>query len=110
MIEFCIAVAMCSYLEMNTVEFSLMEALDAVITQGTVQSKERKLPLICDSPAEASTMFLYGDNLRLQQVLSDFLSNVLHFTPPSEGSVVLKVIPRKELIGTGVHIIHLEFR
>lgn len=110
MFEFCITVSMCSYLELNTVEFNLGEALDAVINQGRISSREQQLELICDSPAEASTMYLYGDSLRLQQVLSDFLANALRFTPPSEGSVVLKVIPRNELIGTGVHIIHLEFR
>ncbi|XXG55483.1 hypothetical protein AAC387_Pa03g3142 [Persea americana] len=98
------------YLEMNTVEFNLGEALDAVINQGRISSREQQLELICDSPAEASTMYLYGDILRLQQVLSDFLANALRFTPPSEGSVVLKVIPRNEHLGTGVHIIHLEFR
>lgn len=98
------------YHEMNTVEFNLGQALEAVITQGKILSRERQVQLMLDVPAETSSMYLYGDNLRLQQVLSDFLANVLHFTAPSEGSAVLKVISRNELIGTGVHIIHLEFR
>nr|UWU45288.1 phytochrome C [Magnolia sieboldii] len=98
------------YLEMNTVVFNLGEALEAIITQGMILSRERQVELIRDTPAEVSSMYLYGDNLRLQQVLSDFLSNALKFTSPSEGSIVLRVIPRKEHIGTRVHVVHLEFQ
>ncbi|XP_010252757.1 PREDICTED: phytochrome C-like [Nelumbo nucifera] len=98
------------YLEMNTSEFNLGEALEVVGAQVMTLSKERQVQLIYDSPAEVSSMYLYGDNLRLQQVLSDFLTNALLFTPAFEGcSVVLKVTPTKEHIGASVHLIHLEF-
>ncbi|XP_077214566.1 phytochrome C isoform X2 [Tasmannia lanceolata] len=98
------------YMETSTVKFNLGEALEAVIIQGMILSRERQVELSCDLPAEVSSMYLYGDNLRLQQALSDFLLNALRFTPPSEGSVMLRLIPRKERIGTAVHIVHLEFR
>ncbi|KAF8409729.1 hypothetical protein HHK36_005808 [Tetracentron sinense] len=99
------------YLEMNTVEFNLGETLEVVIVQVMILSRERQVQVIHDSPEKVSSMYLYGDNLRLQQVLSDFLTNALLFTPAFEGSsVVLRVIPRKERIGTGLHIVHLEFR
>jgi len=55
-------------------------------------------------------MYLYGDNLRLQQVLADYLACTLQFTRPTEGPIVLQVIPRKEHIGSGMQIAHLEFR
>ncbi|XP_042519995.1 phytochrome C [Macadamia integrifolia] len=99
------------YLELNAVEFNLGETLEVVITQAMILSGERQVDLIPESPREVSSMFLYGDNLRLQQVLSDFLTNALLFTPAFEGSsVVLRVIPRAERIGTAIHIVHVEFR
>ncbi|CBI28442.3 unnamed protein product, partial [Vitis vinifera] len=99
------------YMELNSGEFNLGEVLEVVISQAMILSRERRVEIIYDSPAEVSSMLLYGDNLRLQQVLSDFLTNALLFTPAFEGSsVALRVIPRRECIGTKVHIVHLEFR
>ncbi|RVW37586.1 Phytochrome C [Vitis vinifera] len=99
------------YMELNSGEFNLGEVLEVVISQAMILSRERRVEIIYDSPAEVSSMLLYGDNLRLQQVLSDFLTNALLFTPAFEGSsVALRVIPRRESIGTKVHIVHLEFR
>lgn len=98
-------------MELNSGEFNLGEVLEVVISQAMILSRERRVEIIYDSPAEVSSMLLYGDNLRLQQVLSDFLTNALLFTPAFEGSsVALRVIPRRECIGTKVHIVHLEFR
>lgn len=99
-----------SYMELNTVEFNLGEVLDAVVIQGMALSEDRQVPLGRDWPAEVSNLYLYGDNLRLQQVLANFLSSALQFTRPSGGSILLRVIPRVEQIGTRVQIFHLEFR
>lgn len=96
------------YLDLNTVEFNLGEALEAVMAQGMDLSKERLVSLVHDSPAEISSMNLYGDNLRLQQVLAGFLLNAIQFTSRAGGSVVLRAIPRKQNIGTGVQIVHLQ--
>ncbi|KAA8524865.1 hypothetical protein F0562_011288 [Nyssa sinensis] len=99
------------YMEMNSSEFNLGEALEVVVNQVMILSRERQVQVICDLPAEVSPMYLYGDNLRLQQVLSDFLTNALLFTPASEGSsVLLKLTSRKEHIGTKMQVLHLEFR
>lgn len=96
---------------MNSAEFNLGEVLEVVINQVTILSQERQVQVTCDSPAEAASIYLYGDNSRLQQVLSDFLTNALRFTPAFEGSSVLfRLTPRKERIGTNVQIAHLEFR
>ncbi|KAK9284772.1 hypothetical protein L1049_025127 [Liquidambar formosana] len=99
------------YMEVNSGEFNLGESLEVVINQVMILSRERQVQVIHDSPAEVSSMHLYGDNLRLQQVLSDFLTNALLFTPAFEGSsIALRVTPRRERIGTKIHIVHLEFR
>ncbi|GFZ07562.1 phytochrome C [Actinidia rufa] len=100
-----------SYMEMNSTEFNLGEALQVVINQAMVLSRDRQVQVVCESPDEVSSMLLYGDNLRLQQVLSDFLSNALLFTPAFVGwSVLLELVPRKEIIGTKMCVVHLEFR
>lgn len=99
------------YTEMNSIEFNLGEAMEVVMNQVMTLSQERQVQVIHDSPAEVSSMVLYGDNLRLQQVVSNFVTNAIHFTPALDGSsVVLTVIPTKERIGTKMHIVHLEFR
>ncbi|KAK3184540.1 hypothetical protein Dsin_031826 [Dipteronia sinensis] len=99
------------YMEMKSGEFNLAEALEAVMTQVMIPSKEHQVQLIRDLPDEVSSMNLYGDRLRLQQVLSDFLTNALIFTPAYEGSsIAFRVIPRKQRIGKKIHIVHLEFR
>lgn len=96
---------------MNSIEFNLGEAMEVVMNQVMTLSQERQVQVIHDSPAEVSSMVLYGDNLRLQQVVSNFVTNAIHFTPALDGSsVVLTVIPTKERIGTKMHIVHLEFR
>lgn len=98
-------------MDMKSGEFNLAEALEAVMTQVMIPSKEHQVQLIRDLPNEVSSLNLYGDKLRLQQVLSDFLTNALIFTPAYEGSsITFKVIPRKERIGKNIHIVHLEFR
>ncbi|MBA0590174.1 phytochrome C [Gossypium raimondii] len=99
------------YMEMDSGEFNLGEALEAVLKQVMLMSQERQVQVIQDLPPEVSSMYLYGDNLRLQQVLSDFLTNALLFTPVfEESSVSFRVIPRKERIGTKIQIVYLEFR
>ncbi|ONK64450.1 uncharacterized protein A4U43_C07F26120 [Asparagus officinalis] len=98
------------YMDLNTVEFSLGEVFEAAISQGMALSKKREVLLVHDSTAEVSSLNLYGDNLRLQQVLADFLVTALQFSPPADGSVILRGISRKQRIGTGVHIVHLELR
>lgn len=99
------------YMELKSVEFNLGETLEVVIKQAMTLSQERQVEIIRDLPSTLSSMHLYGDNLRLQQVLSDFLTNALLFTPAFEGSsIAFRVIPRKERIGTKMHIVHLEFR
>ncbi|KDP29925.1 hypothetical protein JCGZ_18494 [Jatropha curcas] len=98
------------YMELNSEEFNLGETLEVVIKQAMMLCQQQQVEIIRDLPAELSSMNLYGDNLRLQQVLSDLLTNTLLFTPAFEGSsIAFRVIPRKERIGTNIHLVHLEF-
>uniref|UniRef100_A0A804M430 Phytochrome n=1 Tax=Zea mays TaxID=4577 RepID=A0A804M430_MAIZE len=98
------------YMEMNTVEFNLEQALNTVLMQGIPLGKEKQISIERNWPVEVSCMYLYGDNLRLQQILADYLACALQFTQTAEGPIVLQVMSKKENIGSGMQIAHLEFR
>ncbi|KAJ7526284.1 hypothetical protein O6H91_16G000600 [Diphasiastrum complanatum] len=98
------------YLEIDTAEFVMSSVMDAVVSQGMITSREKGLKLVCQTPKDLMSMHLFGDQVRLQQILADFLLNTVRFTPPSEGWVAIKVIPCRRRLGTGVHIMHLEIR
>lgn len=98
-------------MELNSGEFNLGETLEVIKKQVMVLSKDRKIQVTYDVPDGVSSMQLYGDNLRLQQVLSEFLASAILFTPAAmESSILFRLIPRKKRIGTKMHIVHLEFR
>nr|AHZ63990.1 phytochrome [Anomodon rostratus] len=98
------------YLELETTEFEMGTVMDAVVSQGMTTSREKGLQLIRETPREIKNMCLFGDQVRLQQVLADFLLNAVRFTPSSEGWVGIKVVPTKKRLGGGLHAMHLEFR
>ncbi|CAA7016045.1 unnamed protein product [Microthlaspi erraticum] len=99
------------YVQMGCSEFNLEESLEAVVKQVMELSIERKVQIICDYPQEVSSMRLYGDSLRLQQILSETLSSSLRFTPALKGLCVsLKVIARIEAVGKRMKRVELEFR
>jgi phytochrome A len=52
---------------------------------------------------------LYGDSLRLQQVLADFLLISINSTP-NGGQVVIAASLTKEQLGKSVHLVNLELR
>jgi phytochrome B len=97
-------------MEMNTVDFNLEQALNTVLMQGIPLGKEKRISIERNWPVEVSCMYLYGDNLRLQQILADYLACALQFTQTAEGPIVLQVMSKKENIGSGMQIAHLEFR
>ncbi|KAI3769545.1 hypothetical protein L6452_00652 [Arctium lappa] len=99
------------YMEMKCAEFKLGESLEVVLNQVTSLSHERKVEVVYDAPDQVLSLYVFGDNLRLQQVLSDFLSSALNFTPAIEGSSVLfRVTHTMEHIGAKIQVAHLEFR
>nr|AHZ63956.1 phytochrome [Taiwania cryptomerioides] len=98
------------YLELDTAEFVLGTVMDAVVSQGMIILREKGLQLIREIPSEVKTMCFYGDQVRLQQILADFLLNAVRFTPSPEGWVAIKVLPTIKQLGSGIHVVHLEFR
>lgn len=98
-------------MEARNAEFNLGIALEAVMSQVMPSSQESQVQLIQNLPADLSSMYVYGDNLRLQQVLSDFLTVAVRFTPAFSGSSVMFMVnPSKESLGTKMQFLHVEFR
>ncbi|GMI77724.1 phytochrome E [Hibiscus trionum] len=96
--------------ELSTEEFVLGNVLDAVVSQVMIMLKERNLQLLHETPKEIKTLSLYGDRIRLQLVISDFLLNVVHYAPYPDGWVELKISPGLKLIRDGNEFVRLQFR
>lgn len=99
-----------SSLELDKAEFFLGSVINAVVSQVMILLRERNLQLIRDIPEEIKTLAVYGDQARLQQVLADFLLNMVHYAPSTEGWVEIHVRPILKQISDGLIIVHIEFR
>ncbi|MCC6160270.1 MAG: response regulator [Deltaproteobacteria bacterium] len=75
-------------LELETIEFDLLEVVEDVVAGMAILAAERRLELI-DTVAPRSPRFLVGDPNRIRQILSNLLSNAIKFTP--EGEIELSV-------------------
>ena len=91
-------------------EFRLGNVLDAIVSQVMLSLREKNLQLFHEVPEEIKSMYLYGDHIRLQLVLSDFLLNVVHHSPTSNGWVEIEISPVLKLIQDGNEFIRIQFR
>ena len=91
------------------VEFSIQDVLVASMSQVMTKSNEKGVRIENESSEECLKETLYGDNLRLQQVLADFLWIAVNATPAG-GHIGLKVGLAKDKIGESVQLGKLEFR
>ena len=76
-------------LELKERVFKLDETFDQVIDLFTHQAAEKGIELIVDIDAKTPRILL-GDPLRLQQILTNLISNSIKFTPAG-GSIVISV-------------------
>ncbi|XWS12423.1 hypothetical protein CRYUN_Cryun37aG0088000 [Craigia yunnanensis] len=97
-------------MELSMEEFLLGNVLDAVVSQVMILLRERNLKLFHEIPEEIKTLSLYGDQIRLQLVLSDFLLNVVHHAPSPDGWVEIRISPVLKLIQDGNEFVRLQFR
>ncbi|RWR94318.1 phytochrome B [Cinnamomum micranthum f. kanehirae] len=97
-------------LELDKAEFLLGSVINAVVSQVMILLRERGLQLIRDIPEEIKTMAVYGDQVRIQQILADFLLNMVRYAPSPDGWVEIQVRPSLKQISDGVELVHLEFR
>lgn len=89
-------------LELELVPFKLEEVLDAVVNVNVLAAQEKRLELILHPPT--ASLKLIGDPLRLNQVLTNVVSNAVKFT--AEGFVELHCA----IIAQNSHRVKLQFR
>lgn len=90
-------------------EFTLHEVLAAAISQVMMKSNGKGIRIVNETADAIMTETLYGDSIRLQQVLADFLSVSINFTP-NGGQLFLSSNLTKDQLGQSVHLAHLELR
>lgn len=91
------------------VEFTLHEVLTVSISQVMIKSKGKGIQIVNETLEEAMSETLYGDSLRLQQVLADFLLLSVSYAPAG-GQLTISTNLTKDQLGKSVHLVHLEFR
>ncbi|XP_007035807.2 PREDICTED: phytochrome B isoform X2 [Theobroma cacao] len=97
-------------MELERADFYLGSVINAVVSQVMLLLRERNLQLIRDIPEEIKTLAVYGDQARIQQVLADFLLNMVRHAPSAEGWVEIHVRPNLKRISDGLTIVRTEFR
>lgn len=90
-------------------EFTLHEVLVTSLSQVMTKSNGKSIRIVNDVAGHIMMETLYGDSLRLQQVLADFLLISINFTP-NGGQVVVAGSLTKEQLGKSVHLVKLELR
>lgn len=90
-------------------EFELQDVLAASISQVMMKSNGKGITVVDNLAQNLLSETLYGDSLRLQQVLADFLLVSVNFTP-SGGQLGVVASLTKDSLGQSVQLGHLEFR
>ncbi|KAK1317642.1 Phytochrome A [Acorus calamus] len=98
-----------SYLDLEMVEFALREVVVTAISQVMIASKGKGIRIDYDPSEAFMAESLYGDSLRVQQILADFLSVSVKFSP-SGGQLEISASLVKDRLGQHVHLVHLEIR
>jgi signal transduction histidine kinase/CheY-like chemotaxis protein len=80
-------------LDMENIDFDLIEVLDNFSSVVAVKASEKDLELIVDM-ADDVPMGLKGDPLRLNQILINLANNAIKFTEQGEISVRIEVVQR----------------
>lgn len=91
------------------IEFTLNDVLIASISQVMMKSTGKGIRILNETAEEVMEETLYGDGVRLQQVLADFLLVSVNFAPKgSQLSVVASLT--KDQLGRSVHLARLNLR
>ncbi|TQE06472.1 hypothetical protein C1H46_007971 [Malus baccata] len=97
------------YLDLEMVEFTLHDVLNAAVSQVMMKINAKSIRVVQDAAEEIMTQTLYGDSLRLQQVVADFLAVSISFVPTG-GQLTIEANLTEDQLGQSVHLVHLELR
>jgi signal transduction histidine kinase/DNA-binding response OmpR family regulator len=79
-------------LELETVPFVVRDVIGEMLKPLAVRADQKNLELICDVASDVPAAIL-GDPVRIQQILSNLVSNAIKFT--EHGHVVLSVVEER---------------
>nr|XP_010938231.2 LOW QUALITY PROTEIN: phytochrome B-like [Elaeis guineensis] len=91
-------------------EFLLGSVINAVVSQVMILLREKGLQLIRDIPEEIKMISVYGDQVRIQQVLADFLLNMMRHAPSPDGWVEIHVRPSLKQNSDGTEVVFFQVR
>lgn len=97
------------YLDLEMVTFTMQEVLVASVSQVMIQSDGNGIRIVHDIPGDIMEETFYGDRVRLQQILADFLVISVNFTTRG-GQLSIAAKMKKDKLAKSVHLVHLEFR
>ncbi|KAJ6848596.1 phytochrome A-like [Iris pallida] len=98
-----------SSLELEMVEFVLQDVMVAAVSQVMIASTGKGIRMVYDISLGFMSEGIYGDNLRLQQILADFMM-VSVKSSPRGGQVEITTSLSKDRLGQDLHLIRLEIR
>ncbi|KAM0922148.1 hypothetical protein ACQ4PT_006374 [Festuca glaucescens] len=99
----------CSCLDLEMAEFVLQDVVMAAVSQVLLACQGKGIRVSCDMPEILMKQLVYGDGVRLQQILSDVLFVSVKFSPVG-GSVGISSKLTKKSIRGNLHLIDLEIR
>uniref|UniRef100_A0A7N0U8W9 Phytochrome n=1 Tax=Kalanchoe fedtschenkoi TaxID=63787 RepID=A0A7N0U8W9_KALFE len=97
------------YLDLEMAEFTLQEVLVASVSQVMIQSDGNGIRITHDVADDIMEETFYGDRVRLQQILADFLVISVKFTT-SGGQLSVAAKMSKDRLAESVQLVHLELR
>ncbi|KAL6522898.1 hypothetical protein OROHE_016745 [Orobanche hederae] len=95
--------------ELEKAEFVLGSVIE-VVSQVMLLVRERGLQLVRDIPDEVKMLTVYGDQARIQQVLADFLLNMVRHAASPDRWVELQLRPSLKQVSEGINDVNMEFR
>ncbi|PKA48639.1 Phytochrome B [Apostasia shenzhenica] len=97
-------------LEIDKGDFLLGSVINAVVSQVMINVREKGLQLIRDIPEDAKSISVHGDQIRIQQVLADFLLSMVRCAPSPGGWVEIQIKPCLNRNSDGNDSVLLQFR
>ncbi|KAJ0780949.1 putative PAS domain, phytochrome, GAF domain, histidine kinase/HSP90-like ATPase [Helianthus annuus] len=94
------------YLDLEMAEFTLQQILGASMSQVMTRSNEMGIQIVNNITQDTLFEKLYGDSVRLQQVLAEFLSLSVSCTPPGGILIIAASLTKNNL----VQLVNLELR
>ncbi|CAE5989074.1 unnamed protein product [Arabidopsis arenosa] len=95
--------------ELKMAEFFLGSVINVIVSQAMFLLRDRGLQLIRDIPEEIKSIVVFGDQIRIQQLLAEFLLSIIRYAPSQEW-VEIHLSQVSKQAADGFTAIRTEFR